>query len=83
MYTVLLFLVTLLPYLTGMSGLIYLICAASLGLLFLGYSVKIFLEPENPKIAFKTFKYSINYLMILFLGLLVDHYLLMNFGAAL
>ena len=83
LYTVLLFLVTLLPYLTGMSGLIYLICAASLGLLFLGYSVKIFLEPENPKIAFKTFKYSINYLMILFLGLLVDHYLLMNFGAAL
>ena len=83
LYTVLLFLVTLLPYLIGMSGLIYLICAASLGLLFLGYSVKIFLEPENPKIAFKTFKYSINYLMILFLGLLVDHYLLMNFGAAL
>ena len=83
LYTVLLFLVTLLPYLTGMSGLIYLICAASLGLLFLGYSIKIFLEPENPKIAFKTFKYSINYLMILFLGLLVDHYLLMNFGAAL
>ena len=83
LYTVLLFLVTLLPYLTGMSGLIYLICAASLGLLFLGYSIKIFLEPENPKIAFKTFKYSINYLMILFLGLLVDHYLLMNFGVAL
>ena len=83
LYTVLLFLVTLLPYLTGMSGLIYLICAASLGLLFLGYSIKIFLEPENPKIAFKTFKYSINYLMILFLGLLVDHYLLMNFGIAL
>ena len=83
LYTVLLFLVTLLPYLTGISGLIYLICAASLGLLFLGYSIKIFLEPENPKIAFKTFKYSINYLMILFLGLLVDHYLLMNFGVAL
>ena len=83
LYTVLLFLVTLLPYLTGMSGLIYLICAASLGLLFLGYSVKIFLEPENPKIAFKTFKYSINYLMVLFLGLLIDHYLLMNFGVAL
>ena len=83
LYTVLLFLVTLLPYLTGMSGLIYLICAASLGLLFLGYSIKIFLEPENPKIAFKTFKYSINYLMILFLGLLLDHYLLMNFGVAL
>jgi len=46
----------------------------------LGYSIKIFVEPENPKIAFKTFKYSINYLMVLFVGLLVDHYLLMNFG---
>jgi protoheme IX farnesyltransferase len=80
LYTVLLFLVTLLPFLTGMSGLIYLICAVSLGALFLGYSIKIFLEPENPKIAFKTFKYSINYLMVLFLGLLIDHYLLMNFG---
>ena len=82
LYTVLLFLVTLLPFLTGMSGLIYLICAVSLGALFLGYSVKIFREPENPKIAFKTFKYSINYLMVLFLGLLIDHYLLMNFGVA-
>ena len=81
-YTVLLFLVTLLPFLTGMSGLIYLICAVSLGALFLGYSVKIFREPENPKIAFKTFKYSINYLMVLFVGLLIDHYLLMNFGVA-
>ena len=80
LYTVLLFLVTLLPFLTGMSGLIYLICAVSLGALFLGYSVKIFREPENPKIAFKTFKYSINYLMVLFVGLLIDHYLLMNFG---
>ena len=80
LYTVLLFLVTLLPFLTGMSGLIYLICAVSLGALFLGYSIKIFLEPENPKIAFNTFKYSINYLMVLFLGLLIDHYLLMNFG---
>ena len=80
LYTVLLFLVTLLPYLTGMSGLIYLICAASLGILFLGYSLKVFKEPDNPKIAFKTFKYSINYLMVLFVGLLVDHYLLINFG---
>ena len=52
LYTVLLFLVALLPYLTGMSGLIYLVSAATLGALFLGYSIKIFIEPENPKIAF-------------------------------
>ena len=80
LYTVLLFLVALLPYLTGMSGLIYLVSAATLGALFLGYSIKIFIEPENPKIAFKTFKFSINYLMVLFLALLLDHYLLMTFG---
>ena len=82
LYTVLLLLVTLLPYLTGMSGVIYLIAAAVLGVLFLGYSIKIFLEPENPKIAFKTFKYSVNYLMVLFVALLIDHYLLMTFGVS-
>ena len=82
LYTVLLLLVTLLPYLTGMSGVIYLISAASLGALFLGYSIKIFLEPDNPKIAFKTFKYSVNYLMVLFVALLIDHYLLMTFGVS-
>ena len=83
LYTVLLLLVTLLPYLTGMSGVIYLISAATLGALFLGYSVKIFLEPDNPRIAFKTFKYSVNYLMVLFVALLVDHYLLMTFGVSI
>ena len=83
LYTVLLLLVTLLPYLTGMSGVIYLISAATLGVLFLGYSIKIFLEPDNPKIAFKTFKYSVNYLMVLFVALLVDHYLLMTFGVSI
>ena len=83
LYTVLLLLVTLLPYLTGMSGVIYLISAATLGVLFLGYSIKIFLEPDNPKIAFKTFKYSVNYLMVLFVALLIDHYLLMTFGVSI
>ena len=83
LYTVLLLLVTLLPYLTGMSGVIYLISAATLGVLFLGYSVKIFLEPDNPRIAFKTFKYSVNYLMVLFVALLIDHYLLMTFGVSI
>jgi protoheme IX farnesyltransferase len=54
-----------------------------LGALFLGYSVKIFLEPDNPRIAFKTFKYSVNYLMALFVALLIDHYLLMTFGVSI
>ena len=80
LYTVLLFVVTLLPYLTGMSGIIYLVSAVTLGLVFLVYSIKICLEPDNPKIAIKTFLYSVNYLMVLFISLLVDHYLLMPFG---
>lgn len=79
LYTALLFVVTLLPYLTGMSGLIYLASAVVLGLIFLAYAIKICREPENPKIAFSTFMYSVNYLMILFLALLVDHYLLISF----
>jgi len=79
LYTALLFVVTLLPYLTGMSGLIYLASAVVLGLIFLGYAIKIYREPENPKIAFSTFMYSVNYLMILFVALLVDHYLLVSF----
>ena len=79
LYTALLFVVTLLPYLTGMSGLIYLVSAVVLGFIFLGYAIKIYREPENPKIAFSTFMYSVNYLMILFVALLVDHYLLISF----
>ena len=79
LYTALLFVVTLLPYLTGMSGIIYLVSAIVLGLIFLGYAIKIYREPENPKIAFSTFMYSVNYLMILFVALLVDHYLLFSF----
>jgi protoheme IX farnesyltransferase len=79
LYTALLFVVTLLPYLTGMSGIIYLVSAVVLGLIFLGYAIKIYREPENPKIAFSTFMYSVNYLMILFVALLVDHYLLFSF----
>jgi len=79
LYTALLFVVTLLPYLTGMSGIIYLASAVVLGFIFLGYAIKICREPENPKIAFSTFMYSVNYLMILFVALLVDHYLLFTF----
>ena len=79
LYTALLLVVTLLPYLTGMSGIIYLVSAVVLGVGFMAYAIKICREPENPKIAFSTFMYSVNYLMILFLALLVDHYLLFSF----
>lgn len=78
LYTVLLLLVTLLPYLSGMSGLIYLASAVVLGLMFLGYATKIYKNPDDDKIAWTTFKFSVNYLMLLFVALLIDHYWLIT-----
>jgi protoheme IX farnesyltransferase len=76
LYTILLIVVTMLPYLTGMAGLIYLISAVVLGLIFLVYAIKIMRETDNPKVSLATFLYSVNYLMLLFIALLADHYLL-------
>ena len=78
LYTVLLLLVSLLPYLVGMSGLIYLCCALVLGFIFLAYSFKIYKNPDDKKIPWATFIYSVNYLMLLFVALLADHYWLIT-----
>ncbi|AGH47512.1 heme o synthase [Paraglaciecola psychrophila] len=73
LYTVLLCVVCLLPYLVGMSGLIYLIGSSLLNAGFLYYAWKLkFTATEQT--AMKTFKYSIIHLMVLFVVLLVDHY---------
>jgi protoheme IX farnesyltransferase len=72
-YTILLLIVSLLPYLTGMSGVLYLLGALLLGGGFLYYSLKLKLEPGTA-VAMPTFAYSITYLMALFTFLLVDHY---------
>jgi protoheme IX farnesyltransferase len=74
-YTILLVIVTVLPWLTGMSGLFYLGGALVLGAGFLYYAVRL-LDPPNEQFAMQTFSYSIVYLMALFAFLLVDHYLL-------
>ncbi|MBB6243460.1 heme o synthase [Rhodanobacter sp. MP1X3] len=74
-YTVLLIIVTLLPALTGMSGLIYLGGAAVLGAGFLYYAVRL-LNPPDEFFAMKVFNYSIVYLMALFAFLLADHWLI-------
>lgn len=74
LYTILLVIVTLMPYLIGMSGLIYLVGALVLGGGFLYYAIQLLRQPENKKLPMQTFGYSINYLMILFVVLLVDHY---------
>lgn len=80
LYTVLLLIVTLLPYLTGMSGLIYLGTAFILGLGFIYYAIKM-LRHTDDKTAMKTFFYSINYLMLMFAALLIDHYFLFSFSS--
>ncbi|HWZ64425.1 MAG TPA: heme o synthase [Steroidobacteraceae bacterium] len=74
LYTVLLVVVTLLPFLTRMSGLVYLIAALGLNAGFLYYALilKISRRAELPM---RVFRFSVNYLMWLFAALLVDHYL--------
>jgi protoheme IX farnesyltransferase len=72
-YTILLWLVTLLPYLTGMSGPLYLAGALLLDGGFLYYALKLKFRPQADT-PMATFRYSISYLMALFTFLLVDHY---------
>ncbi len=75
LYTVLLFVVSLLPYLVGMSNWLYLIGAVVLNVIFFAYAWKLkFNADENT--AMDTFKFSIVHLMTLFVILLLDHYLL-------
>ena len=72
-YTILLQIVTLLPWLTGMSGLFYLGGALILGAGFLYYAIRL-LNPPGERFAMDVFNYSIVYLMALFAFLLLDHY---------
>jgi protoheme IX farnesyltransferase len=75
LYTVLLVLTTLLPYVIGMSNLLYLSSALVLGMGFLYWSIVMYLG-KNPRAPLKTFRYSIIYLTGLFGALLIDHYLM-------
>lgn len=72
-YTILMFMVTLLPYLAYMRGEIYLISAVLLGLYFF-YKVFMLMFSDRKNAAISTFVYSINYLMLLFIAMVVDHY---------
>ncbi len=74
LYTFLLVAVTLLPFVTGMSGLIYLGVALVLNAMFLYYAFALKLT-ERAHLPMKVFRFSITYLMWLFAALLVDHYL--------
>ena len=74
LYTIIMFVVTLLPFVTGMSGLLYLAGAVLLGGGFLYYAIRSFIAHDDA-IPMMTFKYSIYYLAALFSVLLIDHYI--------
>jgi protoheme IX farnesyltransferase len=75
LYTIIMFLITLLPFVTLLSGWLYLGGAVVLGLIFLYWSIEI-IRDKNAQAPMETFKYSITYLLVLFLIMLVDHWLL-------
>ena len=73
-YTIIMIMVTLLPYLIFMSCWIYLLCSTLLNLYFL-YMVLVLMFGKRENAAIRTFVYSINYLLLLFVSMVVDHYL--------
>jgi heme o synthase len=75
LYTIILFVVSVLPFATKMFGLLYLLGAVILGLGFLYWAV-VMLINKDPQAPMQTFRYSIIYLMALFIIMLADHYIL-------
>ena len=73
-YTMILVVISVIPYFSGMSSLLYLTAALALGAGFMFWSLKLMRNPV-PSTAMDTFKYSIVYLALLFVALVVDHYL--------
>jgi protoheme IX farnesyltransferase len=73
-YTAILVIISVIPYFSGMSSLLYLTAALALGAGFMFWSLKLMRNPA-PSTAMDTFKYSIVYLALLFVALVVDHYL--------
>ena len=74
-YTLLLFVASLLPFLVNMSGALYLLTAVLLGAGFVYLAIKL-MRNDSGKTAIRTFHYSILYLLILFLVMVVDHFLM-------
>ncbi|MFA7349303.1 MAG: heme o synthase [Methylotenera sp.] len=76
LYTIILIVVSLMPYGLGMSGMIYLVSVIILDAIFLAYVIALY-KKYSDDLAKRTFRYSIIYLTLLFAALLVDHYWLM------
>ncbi len=74
LYTILLVVITVFPWLIGMNGIVYLVGALVLGAMFLYHAIKLF-DDSAEKQPIRTFVFSINYLMWLFGLMLIDHYL--------
>ena len=77
LYTILLVIVTLMPYLTGMSGLIYFVAALGLGGFFIYRALQLKTRSDE-RLPMRTFSFSITYLALLFAALLVDHYVMIR-----
>ena len=75
LYTIILFIVSILPYVVLMSGEIYLVSSVILSSIFLYYSIKLYITDDD-SIAMKTFNFSIYYIFLIFIALLADHYLI-------
>jgi protoheme IX farnesyltransferase len=75
LYTILLIITSVLPFVIGMSNVFYLVSALALGAGFLYWSLMMFWD-RSPDAPIETFKYSILYLALLFLALLIDHYMM-------
>ena len=78
LYTIIMITVTLLPFATRMSGVVYLGGVIILNAIFLYYVIKM-QSGKDDTIPIRTFAYSIVYLMLLFALLLIDHYLPQSF----
>ena len=76
LYSIALFATTLLPYIVGMSGWLYLIASVVLGLIFIGYAFKLY-RAYSDELSRQLFRFSILYLSLLFAALLADHWLIM------
>ena len=75
LYTIIMLLVSLFPYFVMMSGAFYLVSALVLGLIFLWYAFRLYGDDSN-SLAMPTFQYSIYYIFLIFLALLIDHFML-------
>ena len=75
LYTIILYVVSLLPYVVLMSGVIYLFSALILSSIFLYYSINLYYSSDIED-AMKTFQFSIYYIFLIFLALLIDHFII-------